>query len=183
MTDNGVMQIEKAGAGGNKISIIDLESRDRIGEVDLGKWHRPQGIDLCQDGTLLVTSENPDQLLLVDVEERQVEKEYPTGGQTPHIVRCSPDCTTAYVSNARSRTVAEIDLATSSREMLKTGDLPGGSVLNTGGSRLYVGHRDGNKIVVIDTTDWAVLGEIATPVGLVRCGLTGDERTNALGAL
>ena len=110
MTDNGVMQIENAGAGGNRVSIIDLEARERIGEVDLGDLRHPRGIDHCPDGTFLVTSENPDQLLVIDVERRAIEKEFPTGGQTHHIVRCSPDSATAYVSNARSRTVAKIDL-------------------------------------------------------------------------
>jgi len=55
VTDNGTMAIEIDGAGGNKISINDMQAREKIGEVDLGKWHRPHGIDLCRDGTLLVT--------------------------------------------------------------------------------------------------------------------------------
>lgn len=179
MTDNGVMQIENAGQGGNKVSIIDLELRERVGEVDLGRWHRPHGIDVCSDGTLLVTSENPDQLLVINVERREIEKEHPTGGQTPHIVQCSPDSTTAYVSNARSRTVARIDLASGEREMLETGDRPEGSVLSGDGAILYVGHRDGDKIVAIDTASWTTLGEVATPGGPVRCGLAEGGRTLA----
>ena len=61
--------------------------------------------------TLLVTAENPDQLLVVDATKGEIVKEHETGGETPHIVRCSPDSKTAYVSNARSRTVARIDVA------------------------------------------------------------------------
>ncbi len=181
MTDNGVMQIENAGEGGNKVSIIDLEARERIGEVDLGQWHRPHGIDLCRDGTLLITTENPDQLLVINLERKQIEKQHPTGGRTPHIVQCSPDSTTAYVSNARSRTVAKIDLASGGLDLLETGDRPEGSALNRDGSKLYVAHRDGDKIVVIDTTDWEVLGEIATPGGPVRCGVTSSGRTIVYG--
>ncbi len=179
MTDNGVMQIENAGQGGNKVSIIDLGLRERVGEVDLGRWHRPHGIDVCSDGTLLVTSENPDQLLVIDVERVEIAKEHPTGGQTPHIVQCSPDSTTAYVSNARSRTVSRIDIGSGERETLETGDRPEGSVLSVDGSTLYVGHRDGDKIVALDTASWTALGEIAAPGGPVRCGLTEGERTLA----
>ena len=181
MTDNGVMQIENAGAGGNKVSIIDLVGRERIGEVDLGDWRRPHGIDLCRDGTLLVTAENPDQLLVINVERKEIENEYPTGGQTPHIVRCSADSATAYVSNARSRTVAKIDLRSGRRELLETGDRPEGSALNSDGSKLYVVHRDGDKIVVVDTASWSVLGEIAAAGGPVRCGLTNGGQTLAYG--
>ena len=183
VTDNGVMRIENAGEGGNKVSIIDIEARKRIGEVDLGHWHRPHGIDVCVDGTLLVTTENPDQLLVIDLEQRIVTKSYPTGGRTPHIVQCSPDATTAYVSNARSRTVAKIDIASGERELLETGDRPEGSALNRDGSKLYVAHREADKIVVIDTDRWAVLGEIATPGAPVRCGLAGDDKTLAYGLI
>lgn len=168
MTDNGVMQIENAGEGGNKISIIDLDARERIGEVDLGKWHRPHGIDLCADGTLLVTSENPDQLLVIDVDSRSITKEYPTGGETPHIVKCSLDSTTAYVSNARSGSVAKIDLASGETKLLETGARPEGSTLNKDGSKLFVAHRDDDKIAIVDTAAWTVLDEIPTGKAPVR---------------
>lgn len=181
MTDNGVMQIENAGAGGNKVSIIDLDARERIGEVDLGDWRRPHGIDLCRDGTLLVTTENPDQLLVINVERQEIEQEFPTGGQTPHIVRCSSDSRTAFVSNSRSRTVARIDLQSGRRDLIETGDRPEGSALSDDGAKLFVAHRDGDKIVVIDTASWRVLGEIATVGSPVRCGLTNSGRTVAYG--
>ena len=73
VADNGVMQIENAGEGGNAVSIIDLETREKAGQIDLGQWHRPHGIDLCEDGKLLVTTENPDQLLVIDTEAKQIQ--------------------------------------------------------------------------------------------------------------
>ena len=181
VTDNGVMQIENAGEGGNAISVIDVEAREKVAEIDLGTWHRPHGIDLCADGTLLVTSENPDQLLVIDPAEAAIRHEYPTGGETPHIVRCSPDSTTAYVSNARSGTVAKIGLASGEHELIETGDRPEGSTLSKDGSKLYVAHRDADKIVVLDTAEWKVLGEIATPGAPVRCGLAMNETMLAYG--
>ena len=155
--------------------------REKVGEVDLGQWHRPHGIDLCADGRLLVTTENPDQLLVIDVEERAILEEYGTGGETPHIVRCGPDSRTAYVSNARSRTVARIDLATGEHALLETGDRPEGSALSRDGRTLFVVHRDADKIAVIDTEAWEVRGEIQTPGQPVRCGLSGDESTLVYG--
>ena len=181
VTDNGVMQIENAGIGGNKISVIEVASRARVGEIDLGKWHRPHGIDLCPDETLLVTSENPDQLLVIDLDEGAIVEEYETGGETPHIVRCSPDSKTAYVSNARSRTVAKVDLASGTRSLLETGARPEGSTLSKDGRTLFVVHREANKIAIVDTAEWEIRGEIATGDQPVRCGLTGDERTIVYG--
>ncbi len=181
VTDNGTMAIEIDGMGGNKISIIDMQAREKIGEVDLGQWHRPHGIDLCRDGTLLVTSENPDRLLLINPETMQIETDYSTGGETPHIVKCSPDSSTAYVSNARSRTVSFVDLETGEYELLETGARPEGSTLNADGSRLYVVHRDDAKIAVIDTENREVLGEIQTGETPVRVGVTADEQYLAYG--
>ena len=179
VTDNGVMQIENAGEGGNRVSVIDVPRRVKAGEIDLGRWHRPHGISLCADGTLLVTAENPDQLLVIDVTEGAITEEYETGGETPHIVRCSPDSETAYVSNARSRTVAKIDLASGARSLVETGDRPEGSTLSKDGGTLYVAHRDADTIAIIDTAAWKVVGEIPTGDQPVRCGLTGDEKTLA----
>jgi YVTN family beta-propeller protein len=179
VTDNGVMRIENAGEGGNRVSVIDVPGRAKVGEIELGRWHRPHGIDLCADGTLLVTVENPDQLLVIDVTEGAIVKEYDTGGETPHIVRCSPDSKTAYVSNARSRTVAKVDVASGTRSLVETGDRPEGSTLSHDGRTLYVAHRDANKVAIIDTAAWEVRGEIATGDEPVRCGLTADEKTLA----
>ena len=181
MTDNGVMQIENAGDGGNKVSIIDLEARERIGEVDLGQWRRPHGIDLCADGTLLVTSEFPDQLLVIDLESNTITNHYDTGGETPHIVHCSLDSTTAYVSNARSNNVAKIDIASGDREMVETGARPEGQALSKDGSKLFVAHRDGDKIAVVDTASWEVLFDIPTGKSPVRVGLNGDETIASYG--
>ena len=181
VTDNGVMQIENAGEGGNKISVIDIPSRAKAAEIDLGKWRRPHGIDLCADGTLLVTAESPDQLLVIDSASTAIRHEYPTGGETPHIVKCSRDSQTAYVSNARSGTVAKINLASGEHQLLATGARPEGSTLSKDGSKLYVAHRDADKIVVVDTAAWKSLGEIATGKAPVRCGLAQNETVLAYG--
>lgn len=182
VTDNGVMQIENAGEGGHKVSIIDMAARQKVGEIELGEYHRPHGIDLCGDGRLLVTSENPDQLLIADLSSNEVVQTWPTGGETPHIVKCSNDSAYAYVSNARSRTVAKIELATGEHELVETGDRPEGSTLSDDGSKLYVVHRDADKVAVIDTASWKILSEFATGSEPVRIGLTGDE-TEAVYAL
>lgn len=180
VTDNGVMQIENAGEGGNKVSVIDMDKRERVDEVDLGEYYRPHGLALCADNTLLVTTENPDQLLIYDFASRQM-RNFPTGGETPHIVQCSNDSKFAYVSNARSRTVAKIALDSGAHELVETGDRPEGSTLSKDGSKLYVAHRDADKVVIIDTAAWKVLGEVATGGSPVRVGLTGDETMMAYG--
>ena len=180
VTDNGVMQIENAGKGGNQVSVIDMQARQKVDSYDLGEYYRLHGLALCADGKLLVTTESPDQLLIIDRATKAV-RNYPTGGETPHIVRCSNDSAYGYVSNARSRTVAKIELATGEHQLVETGDRPEGSTLSKDGSKLYVAHRDADKIAILDTAAWKVLGEIPTGKSPVRCALTGDQKTIAYG--
>ena len=92
-----------------------------------------------------------------------------------------PGLEDGYVSNARSGTVAKVDLASGARSLVETGARPEGSTLSKDGSTLFVVHRDANKIAIIDTASWEVRGEIPTGDQPVRCGLTGDERTIVYG--
>jgi len=177
ISDNGTMRIEEAGVGGNTISIVDVAARQKVGEVSLGKYHRPHGLDLdAQGGLLAVSAENPDALLLVDPARRAVVKVYDTQGKTAHMVRFGPGARHAFVSNSTSNDVAVVTLATGAVKNIPIGERPEGSVLSRDGRELYVCSREGHKIYVIDTARQAVAAEIATGRGPVRIGLTPDGK-------
>ena len=177
-TDNGTMKIEQAGEGGNTVSVVDLKQRKRVAQISLGKYHRPHGMDLNPvTGELLVTSENPDQLIVIDLKKKKIIRTYDTGGRTPHIVVCGPQGKWAYVSNARSGTVAAIELATGKRVLIPAGGRPEGSVLSRDGTRLYVSNRNSSEITVIDTVAKKSVASIKTCKGPVRVGLAENDRT------
>lgn len=177
-TDNGTMQIEQAGNGGNTVSIIDVAARERVGIVDLGEYYRPHGIDINPaTGEVLVSTENPDRLLVIDPAQRKVVRDYDTKGQTPHIVRVSPDGKRAFVSNARSGTVAAIELASGEVTLIEAGSRPEGSVLSADGKSLYVANRDSHEITIIDTEKNTRVAQIPTGKSPVRVGLTSDGKT------
>ncbi len=177
ITDNGTMRIEEPGAGGNTVSIIDVAARKKIGEISLGKYHRPHGIDLDRrTGLLAVTCEFPDALLIVDPVKRTVVKVYETKGKTSHMVKFGPGGARAFVSNSTSNDVACILLASGEVRSIPTGERPEGSVLSQSGHELYVCNREGRTISVIDTAKQAVVAEIPTANGPVRIGLTPDGR-------
>jgi YVTN family beta-propeller protein len=177
ITDNGTMAIEQAGEGGNTVSILDIAARRKIGEVDLGRYHRPHGIAVNPvTGEVLVTSENPDRLLIVNPETREVIRDFDTKGETPHIVAASRDGKRAFVSNARSGTVAAIDLASGEVTLIPAGSRPEGSVLSRDGRFLYVANRESNEISIIDTAKNENVGSIKTGQTPVRVKLTPDEK-------
>lgn len=176
ISDNGTMRIEQPGEGGNTISIVDVNEHKRIGVIDLGKYHRPHGIDLDKaTGHLVVTTEAPDQLLLVDTAKRSVLRTYDTKGKTPHMVTLGPGAKYAYVSNAASGNVSAIELSTGKVTLIATGKRPEGSVLSHDGRELYVCNRDDNTITVIDTHQNKAIALIQTCQGPVRVDITPDN--------
>ena len=174
-TDNGTMLIEQAGTGGNTVSIIDVAAKKRIGQISLGDFHRPHGIDLDPaTGHLAVSCELPDQLLIVDPVARKVIRRYATQGKTAHMVRFGPGAKFAYVSNSTSSNVSAINLATGAVTLIPTKERPEGSVLSPDGRFLYVVNRNQRAVAIIDTTKQALAGEIPAGDGPVRVEMTPD---------
>lgn len=176
-TDNGTMRIEEAGTGGNTISIVDLTLRKKTGEISLGKFRRPHGIDLDpKSGLLAVSTELPDQLILIDPARRKIVKTYDTGGKTAHMVAFGPQGRYAYVSNSNSGNVSVIELASGTVKLIPSGERPEGSFLSPDGSRLYVVNREGRSITIIDTAKREAAGHIRTGNGPVRIAVTPDGK-------
>jgi YVTN family beta-propeller protein len=184
VSDNGTMRIEQAGTGGNTISIIDVNARKKIGEISLGEYHRPHGLDIDRKtGRLAVTTELPDQLLLVDPVKRTIVKKFDTKGKTSHMVTLGPNGTWAYVSNSSSGNVAAIHLTSGEVKLIPTGTRPEGSVLSRDGKELYVANREAASITVIDTARQQPVASIATDKGPVRIALTPDGKTLVYGVM
>jgi YVTN family beta-propeller protein len=183
-TDNGTMRIEHPGSGGNTISMIDTTARRSLGIISLGNFHRPHGIDIDPTtGRLAVTTELPDQLLLLDPGQRKIIRTYDTKGKTSHMVSFGPGAKWAYVSNSGSGNVAAIELAGGQTRLIPTGTRPEGSVLSRNGKELYVTNREAASISVIDTAKNEVAGRIETSKGPVRIAITPDGKTLVYAAM
>jgi YVTN family beta-propeller protein len=179
-TDNGTMKIEEPGKGGNSVSIIEVQTRRKIGDIPLGDFHRPHGIDVDpKTGRLLITTELPDRLLLVDPVKRGIIKTYGTKGKTSHMVTLGPGGKWAYVSNSSSGNVSAVNLENGDVKLIETGARPEGSVLSKDGRELYVANREGAAITVIDTAKQQAIAAIKTGKGPVRVAITPDGKTLA----
>jgi DNA-binding beta-propeller fold protein YncE len=174
-TDNGTMLLEQAGQGGNTVSIVDLVNRKRVGEISLGEFRRPHGIDLDRKtGHLAISCELPDRLLIIDPASRKMVRHYDTQGKTSHMVTLGLGAQWAFVSNSTSNNVAAIHLETGKAKLIPTSRRPEGSVLSKDGSTLYVATREG--ISIIETGKQVEVGRIVSGKGPNRIGLTPDER-------
>lgn len=175
VSDNGVLWMDYDGPGGNTISVIDLESFRRVGILPLGKFHRPHGIGPDPHSSrAFVTSENPDRLVLVDLDSRAVIKDFDNGGVDPHMVTFGLDGW-GYVSNTASGTVGAVHAVTGELRLIEVGKGPQGSLLSQDGTKLWVTCRDEGRIDVIDTASKSVVGSIPTGQGVNRIVATDDE--------
>ena len=177
-TDNGVLWMTETGQGGNTVSIVDTRTQSLAGTIDLGKYRRPHGIDVDpKTGNLLVTTELPSMLLMVDPRARKVVREYDVKGKAPHLVRLAADGVWAYTSNTDTGTVSAVNLKTSEVTVIRVGERPQGMAFSPDGRFLYVTNLNSDNISIIDTQAKTHAGDIPTGKGPVRIRITPDGKT------
>ena len=81
-----------------------------------------------KNNRMVVTIENPDGLLLIDLASKKVLRKYDVKGGDPHMVILAPDGKTAYVSNTASKTLAAVNLDSGDVSLIQTDDRPQGSL-------------------------------------------------------
>lgn len=178
VSNNGVLWMTEDTMGVNTISVVDVAARKKLYDIDLGRFHRPHGIAFVP-GTdrLLVTTERPFGVVMVDTKTRKVVRDYDVKGKSPHMVMPSKSGEYAYASNTDSGTVAAIELKTGNVKLIQTGERPQGGVFSHSGDRLYVTSAGSNRIDIIDTKSMEVVGNIPTGKGPGRVAITPDGKT------
>lgn len=178
VSNNGILWMQYAGEGGNTIAMIDRKMRAKVGDIDLGNNRRPHGIAVHpKTGQLVITTENPDGLVLVDPVAKKVLRRFDVKGEDPHMVLFDAPGEWAYVSNSTSGTVAAIQIATGKTELIPTGKRPQGGALSPDGKTIFLTNADSNTISLIDTAQRKVVGEIKTGAGPNRVAITPDGKT------
>jgi len=177
-TNNGMLWMTDPGQGGNTVSIVDIRAQSLAGTIDLGKYRRPHGIDVDpKTGNLLVTTELPSMLLIVDPRARKIVKEYDIKGKAPHLVRLAADRVWAYTTNTDTGTLSAVNLQTDEVKVIPIGERPQGMAFSPDGGRLYVTNMNSDSISIIDTLSKTRIGDIATGKAPVRIMITPDGKT------
>jgi DNA-binding beta-propeller fold protein YncE len=166
--------------GGRAVAIVDLEKRAKIGEIDLGKYRRPHGIEVGhRSGRLFVTCDRPAALLILDPAERRVVQaiELNDPKSLPHMCMISADERTAFVACCGNAPVAMLDLSAGrDQKHISIGGVPMGMALSADGRTLFATNRTADGVAVIDAADGTVRRIIPIPGQPVRCVLTPDGR-------
>jgi YVTN family beta-propeller protein len=166
--------------GGRAVAILDLVGRRKLGEIDLGQYRRPHGIEVGHhSGRLYVTCDRPAALLILDPQKRTVESaiRLANAQALPHMVTVTTDERTAYLANSGAGTVSVIDLAARKETSeISIGGVPMGMALTSDGQKLFATNRTANGVAVIDTAAGKVVRMIELPGQPVRAQLTASER-------
>jgi streptogramin lyase len=126
---------------------------------------------------LLVTTEKPPRLLLVDTHSRKVVRDFDVQGSNPHMVTLSRGTGYAFVSNTESGAVAAVRLSDGKLTLIPTAARPQGSVLSQDRSLLYVTNTGAARITVIDPLNLKVVKELPIGKGAGRIALAPDGNT------
>jgi DNA-binding beta-propeller fold protein YncE len=95
---------------GHLLSVIDLEQRAHVCDIDLSPHIAPHGMQIGPDGLLYVTCENSGVVALVDLQRRQMVGAIETGSTNAHRLTIAPDGQRLYTENEEDASISVIDL-------------------------------------------------------------------------
>lgn len=168
ITNYGVDRFSDVATGGNSITVVNVATMKKESTIDLGRYHRPHGIERGHSGRLYVTTDFPPAVLVIDPNARDGQKVLSTVvlDQTlPHLLAVSADEQKLFVANSGSGTVSALSLGPHGERLggvnVRVGGVPMGLALSPDERVLYAATRDGNEVVVIDTMGDRVRTRIA----------------------
>jgi DNA-binding beta-propeller fold protein YncE len=172
---------------GSTLTVIDVPARRVVRTVDLGEYRRPHGALFLPGGAeVVVTVEENEAVIVVDVIEGAVRRAIPTRERVTHMVALSPDGRRAYTTNIASGTVSLIDLAAGT--LVRTASVAPrveGLALLPGRDELWVGSNEANTVLVLDAVTLDTRATLAAAGVPIRVTATPDGRrvlvTNAEG--
>ncbi len=166
------------GTANNSLSVIDWSSRAVVRTIDLGKDSRPHGIRFLPDSQrVVVTTEDSERLLIVDLAQGKVLDRIDVGGGKPHMVALSPGADRAYVTHVDAGTLSVVDLLHKKKIAdIATGNGSEGVAVNPSGSEVWVSNREGNEVVIVDAKRLEVTDRIRTGLFPIRVAMTPDGK-------
>jgi YVTN family beta-propeller protein len=184
ITNYGVDRFSEVAPGANSISVVGLAALKKEGSIDLGRYHRPHGIERGHSGRLYVTTDFPPSVLVLNPEAPPAKRILGAidmvDQSLPHMLALTADERRLFVANAGSGSITTIMLSPQGQQegasTLKVGGVPMGLALSPDEKSLYVATRDGNQVIVFDTAAGRVRANVALPGQPARVRLTPSGR-------
>ncbi|MCO7519350.1 MULTISPECIES: cytochrome D1 domain-containing protein [unclassified Pseudomonas] len=166
------------GTANNSLSVIDWPSRTVVRTIDLGQDSRPHGIRFLPDSQrVVVTTEDSERLLIVDLAQGKVLDRIEVGGGKPHMVALSPGADRAYVTHVDGGSLSVVDLLHKKKiAEIPTGQGSEGVAVTPTGTQVWVSNRAGDDVAIVDTQRLEVTDRIRTGVFPIRIAMTPNGK-------
>jgi YVTN family beta-propeller protein len=181
------------GTNGHAIDFFRTSDCQKIASMDTGKYLRPHGMWVGRSGTLYVTSEISQSLLLVDPRQYKIFATIPTGSPWTHMIGVTSDEKQAFASNVRSKTISVLDIP--ARKIAKTIDTtsdnhrmtisPDGKWFVTSlveGKVVFYRISDDSLDFSVDVDGWAFVGKFGADGFYYEMGSGSPHSVTAWGA-
>ena len=164
------------GKPGNTLTLIDVAGGSVVKTIDLGKYSRPHGVQWLADGKrAVVTAEDNEALVIVDIDDGRVVQAIKTGQKVSHMVAVVPDGSRAFVANIGSGTMTVIDLDKGERiANIVTGDGAEGIDVTPDGHEVWVTNRAHDTVSVIDASTLEIQATVKSAAFPIRARITPD---------
>jgi YVTN family beta-propeller protein len=181
ITNYGVDRFTDVAAGAHSLSVVNVAASKKEASIELGRYHRPHGIERGRSGRLYVTTDFPPAVLVIDPEIRTGPKilaAIELDQLLPHMLALTADEHHVYVANSGSGSVTALQVGTQAERQaattIKLGGIPMGLALSPDERSLYVATRDGNQVAVIDTPTNRVRATVPLAGQPVRVRITAS---------
>lgn len=106
----GSTAVGAAGTDEHMLHFIRTSDCQDMKALDTGDNKRPHGIAVGKSGTIYLTAEVAQSLLLIDPAKQEIVGKIATGSPYSHMIAVMPDEKTIFVSNVGSKTISVLDV-------------------------------------------------------------------------
>jgi YVTN family beta-propeller protein len=176
VTNYGVDRFSDVAAGASSISVVNLATLKSEPPIDLGRYHRPHGIERGHSGRLYLTTDFPPAVLIVEPDAHRIVATCELDQSLPHMLALSANEHRIYVANSGSGSVTALVIGPQGERRgtttINVGGVPMGVALSSDERSLYVATRDGDQVAVVDTASNRVRATVPLPGHPARVRLT-----------
>jgi hypothetical protein len=143
---------------GHLLSLVDLDKRAHVADIDLAPHIAPHGLQIGPDGLLYVTCENSAVVAFVDLRARKLMGAIETGSTNAHRLTIAPDGQRLYTENEEDASISVIDLP--ARKLLRHVSTPhplAGLAISPDGKLLVAVDDEDPLLFLIDTASLAIV--------------------------
>ena len=106
----GSSAVGAPGTDEHEIHFIRTSDCQTVFTLDTGDFKRPHHVQVGKSGTVYVTAELKESILVIDPNTRQITGTIPTGSVTTHMIALSADERKIVTSNVMGRTLSIVDV-------------------------------------------------------------------------